>query len=233
MRRIIPPMMVLMILLVALLTGIFSGCQRVTFIPGASYGYYIWEEDGIHISWSIDRKDASFSGSIITDGTIDDVGLTAWEEQDALESDGGYISYTSNLGPEDYMDGIIVKIDDYTYIEFDLRINESYDLSRVHVGAFLNNPSESPFRIVPRYFDEVSDIPWFKRHPFSGFFSKLFANKYFTFSFLFIIGVVIIEIIRITVFSGRKHRKLYTGIAYILLICLEIVVYFILRYLVL
>ena len=127
------------------------------------------------------------------------------------------------------MDGIIIEVTGYEYIEFDLRINDGYDLSRVHLGAFLNNPGESPFRIGPEYFEGVSDIPWYERHPFSGFFYKLFANKYFTFLFLFIIGVVVIEIIRITAFSERKLKRLYTGISYIVLIALEIAVYFILR----
>jgi uncharacterized membrane protein len=225
----------LLIIFVLLLTiSVFSGCRKVSFIPGASFGYYIWEENGIiHISWSIDRKDASFSGSIRTDGEIGDIELIAWEESDGYEAGVNTISYTSTLGVEDYTDGIIIEITGHDYIEFDLRIDDGYDLSRVHVGAFLNNPESSPFRIGPDYFDEVRSIPWYEKHPFSGFFNKLFANRYFTFLFLFVIGAVVIEIIRITVFSGKKSRKLYTGISYIVLICLEIVIYFILRSLVL
>ena len=44
-----------------------------------------------------------------------------------------------------------------------------------------------------------------------------------------ILGIVIIEILRITVFSGKRLRKLYSGISYIVLICLEIGIYFMLR----
>ena len=72
-------------------------------------------------------------------------------------------------------------------------INGVYDLSRVHAGAFLNNPSTSPFIIEKGYFNDIGSIPWYEKHPFSGFFYKLFANKYFTFIYLFIIGIVIIE----------------------------------------
>ena len=226
---------ILLIIFVLLSVILLSaGCQKVIFIPGASYGYYIWEEDGsVHISWSIDRKDALFTGSIKTDGDIREIELISWEENDDSETGMNTVTYTSTLGAEDYTDGIIIEVPEYEYIEFDLRINDSYDLSRVHIGAFLNNPENSPFRIGPDYFDEVKSIPWYERHPFSGFFFKLFSNKYFTFLFLFVIGVVVIEIIRVTVFSGKKRRKLYTGISYIILICLEIVIYFILRSLVL
>jgi hypothetical protein len=206
------------------------GCQGVSFIPGASYGYYIWEDDGkIHISWSIDRKDAAFSGSISTDGEISDVELVAWEESDISEVAGGTLTYTSTLDTEDYMDGIIIEITGYSYIEIDPRINDGYDLSRVHLGTFLNNPEDSPFRIGPEYFDNIRDIPWYEKNPFSGFFSKLYNNIYFTFAFLFIIGAVVIEIIRITLFARKRLRKLYTGISYIILICLEAAAYFLLR----
>jgi hypothetical protein len=219
-----------LILLLAVLPIILSGCQRLSFIPGASYGYYIWEDDGkIHISWSIDRKDAAFSGSISTDGEIGDVELVAWEDNDISEITGDTLSYTSTLDTEDYTDGIIVEITGYTYIELDPRINNGYDLSRVHLGTFLNNPEDSPFRIGPEYFDNIRDIPWYEKKPFSGFFEKLFNNIYFTFAFLFIIGVVVIEIIRITLFSRKRLRKLYIGISYIILICLEAAAYFLLR----
>jgi len=228
MRR--PLKLFILILLLAVLTIILSGCQGVSFIPGASYGYYVWEDEGrIHISWSIDRKDASFSGSISTDGNIGEVELVAWEDNDVSEITEDTLSYTSTLDPDDYTDGIIIEITGYTYIELDTKINDGYDLSRVHLGAFLNNPEDSPFRISPGYFEEVRAIPWYEKKPFSGFFEKLYNNIYFTFAFLFIIGVIVIEIIRITAFSGRKLRKLYTGIAYIILICLEVAVYFLLR----
>ena len=155
-------------------------------MPGASYGYYIWEdENGINVFWSVDRKDTSFSGTIAVD---------------------------------------------YERIELDLLINGGHDLSRVNVGAFLNNPSVSPFIIEKGYFDDIGSIPWYEKHPFSGFFFKLFANKYFTFIYLFINGIVIIEIIRITAFSSRKRKVLYTGISYIALIAIEILIYFVLRF---
>src|SRR4030042_4930608 len=57
------------------------GCRGIFYIPGASHGYYVWEEDGrIFVEWSIDSQDSKFSGSILTDGKITDYKLTGWEE---------------------------------------------------------------------------------------------------------------------------------------------------------
>jgi hypothetical protein len=227
-------MAIFLVLAISLAAVIFCGCREVGFIPGASYGYYIWEEGGrLHIFWSIDRKDASFSGSVSTDGSIDDVEAAAWEDEDAWEIKGDTLSYESTLDADDYMDGIILDITGYTYIEMDPGINDGHDLSRVHVGAFLNNPEASPFRIGPGYFEEIRKIPWYDRHPFSGLFYKLYANKYFTFAFLSVIGAAAIELLRITAFWKKKRARLYAGISYIALISLEIAVYYLLRFFVL
>jgi hypothetical protein len=229
-RKKVFPGMIFFILALALAAAALSGCREASFIPGASYGYYIREEGGrIHISWSTDRKDAAFSGYVSTDGQFDKIETVDWEEGDAWETEGSILTYESTLDSEDYTDGIILDISGYTYIELDTGINGGYDLSRVHVGAFLNNPQESPFRIDPGYFEEIRDIPWYERHPFSGFFYKLYANKYFTFAFLFVMGAVVIELLRITVFAEKMRRRLYTGISYIALILLEAAVYFLLK----
>jgi len=232
-RKNIYKILIILIILLAIIAGA-SACQKLYFMPGASYGYYIWEEDGkIHISWSVDRKDSTFSGSIETDGRIKSFETVAWEEADIVNAGENKISYSSTLDANDYTDGMIIEIVDHEYIELDLMINDGYDLSRIHLGAFLENPGDSPFHIEKDYFDNVSSIPWYGRHPFSGLFHKLFSNKYFTFLYIFILGVVVIEIIRINYISTKKHRYLYTGALYIILICLEIVIYFILRFFVL
>ncbi|MFC2159561.1 hypothetical protein ACFLQS_02455 [Actinomycetota bacterium] len=233
MKRLGPNIFKIMIILVVavILLGLISGCQNVFFIPGASYGYYLWEDEkGVHVFWSVDRKDTSFSGTIAIDGELTDYELVDWEDTDNADIDGSIISFTANLSREDYSDGIILRVTDYKQLELDLMINGTYDRSRVHAGAFLNNPSTSPFIIEKGYFDDIRSIPWYEKHPFSGFFYKLFANKYFTFIYLFIIGVVIIEIIRITAISVRKRKGLYTGISYIALIAILILIYFILRF---
>jgi len=234
MRKKAVPWLILFILAAVMASLLFSGCQNLSFIPGASYGYYIWEQDGrLHISWSTDRKDAAFSGYVLTDGQFASIEAVGWEEEDIWELEGRSLSYRSTLDADDYMDGIILDITGYTYIELDTGINGGYDLSRVHAGAFLNNPETSPFRITPGYFDQIRDIPWYERHPFSGFFYKLYANKYFTFAFIFITGAVAIELLRITVFSKKMRRKLYVAISYMALILLEAAVYLLLSFFVL
>ena len=225
--------LIIIFLLLAIMAGA-AACQKVYFMPGASYGYYIWEEDEkVHIFWSIDRKDSTFSGSIATDGIIKNFESADWEETDSAEVMDNKISYSSTLSAQDYSDGMIIEIEGHEYIELDLKINDGYDLSRVHLGAFLENPTDSPFRIEKDHFNNVSRMPWYERHPFSGLFQKLFYNKYFTFLFLFIFGAIIIEILRINIFLKKKRRYLYIGTAYIILICLEIAIYFILRFFVL
>jgi len=225
---------ILLLLLLLLIMTAASGCQGIYFVPGASYGYYVWEEEGdIYIFWSVDKKDSSFSGNIKTDGNIADYRPIDWEEDDRSGTGDGKISYETTLGPDDYSDGIILEIEDYDYIEFDLMVNGGYDLSRVHVGAFLENPGESPFRIDRDYFENLEDKPWYRKHPFSGFLYKLFSNKYFTFPYVFILGVILIEIIRITAFSGKRRKRLYVYLSYAILVLLVIILYFILRFFVL
>ncbi|MCJ7471826.1 MAG: hypothetical protein MUP02_03335, partial [Actinobacteria bacterium] len=168
--------------------------------------------------------------TIAVDGELAGYELVDWEDSDNADINDGTISFTANLSREDYSDGIILQVTDYEQLEIDLMINGGYDLSRVHAGAFLNSPSDSPFIIEKGYFDDIGSIPWYEKHPFSGFFYKLFSNKYFSFIYLFIIGVVIIEIIRITAFSSKKRKGLYAGISYIALIAIEVLMYFVLRF---
>ena len=225
---------ILIMIALFILLGSITGCSRLTYIPGASYGYYLWEEDGIvHIEWSVDRKDTDFSGYLSTDGEISGYELTGWEDADKAELKNDTLSFNSTLGPEDYSDGILIKIADYNYIEFDLRINDGYDLSRVHMGAFLENPKESPFQIDQDYFKEVRAMAWYERHPFSGFFHKLFSNKYFTFPYIFILGIIVIEILRITAFKKTTKKAIFIPAAYLVLVLIEIGIFFLLRFMVL
>jgi len=226
---------IMAILIVAVvMSGIISGCRKVLFMPGASYGYYIWEDEkGINIFWSADRKDTSFSGTILVDGELAGYELFDWEDADIADVSDGTVSFTANLGREDYSDGIILQVTEYKQLEFDLMINGGYDLSRVNAGAFLNSPSDSPFVMEKGDFDNIRSMSWYGKHPFSEFFYKLFSNKYFTFVYLFILGVIVIEIIRTTAFSAKKRKGTYIGVSYIILIFMEILLYFILRFFVL
>ena len=89
---------IVVFLAAAVLLGIVSGCQRVFFMPGASYGYYIWEDEkGVHIFWSVDRKDTSFSGTIAVDGELTGYELVDWEDADIAVIDDSKVSFEANL----------------------------------------------------------------------------------------------------------------------------------------
>ena len=210
------------------------GCRGIFYIPGASYGYYVWEEDSrIFVEWSIDQKESKFDGSISTDGKITDHELTGWEEEiDVIKVEEDRIVFSATLNDNDYSDGFNFDVEGHTYLEFDLKINDGYDLNRVNVGEFLENPESNVFKIEKDYFSQLGMKHWYQRHPFSEFFYKLSSNKYFTFLYLFILGIIIIEILRVTVLAGKRRKIIWLAASYLALILIEICVYFILRFLV-
>jgi hypothetical protein len=211
---------------------LLTGCAGIFYIPGASYGYYIWEEDGIiFVEWSTERKDAKFDGLISTDGDITSLKLKEWEkDEDVLKFEEDKVSFTSTLSIEDYSDGFNFALQDYNYIEFDLKMNDGYDLSRINLGGFLESPGEEIFRIEKDYLEKVQEKPWYKKRPFSEFFYKLFSNKYFTFLYLTVLGIIIIEILRITVIARKKKKAILIAISYALLAVIEFLIYFILKF---
>ena len=222
----------LKILLIALVVFSFlinAGCQGIFFIPGASYGYYIWEdsEDNIHIAWSIDRKESVFSGWIATDGKISKYNLSGWEENDniIISEDSCRIEFNASLDENDYSDEIILVIDNYSYLEFDLRINDGYDLSRINIGEFINNPNNNIFRIEKDYFSQLDKKPWYREHPLSGLFYKLSVNIIYSLAYIFLLGIIIIEILRITVIRRSKKYWWYIVISYCILILIDSGVY--------
>ena len=220
--------LILFSLLIFLILVIGTGCNRIFFIPGASYGYYIWEDkDNIHIAWSIDRKESVFSGWIATDGKINEYNLLGWEENDSikLSEDSSRIEFNASLNENDYSDEIILVIDNYSYLEFDLRINDGYDLSRINIGEFINSPKNNIFRIEKDYFDRLEKKPWYKKHPLSGLFYKLSANIIFSLVYIFILGVIIIEILRVTVIRRSSRYWWYIVISYCVLILIDSGVY--------
>jgi hypothetical protein len=228
----------LKIIIFSFLTGLIllliTGCSGISYIPGASFGYFIWEENGsVSVEWSAERKDVTFEGTISTDGEITSYRLKEWEEDsDVISAGKEKISFSAALGSEDYSDGFSFTPENYTYLEFDLRINGEYDLSRTNLGGFLENPEDNVFRVGKNYFSEVEMKPWYQRRPFSEFFYKLFSNKYFTFLYLFLLGVIIIEILRVTVIAPRKRKLMWIAVLYAALFVIEACIYFILRFLV-
>ncbi|MFZ3386623.1 MAG: hypothetical protein WA120_05550 [Candidatus Hydromicrobium sp.] len=229
---------IILVFLAALILSLLAGCRGIFYIPGASYGYYIWEEDSkVFVEWSADRKDSKFDGRILTDGKITGYKLKEWEEEnDVIKVGEDKIEFSATLDSQDYSDGFSFAPQDYTYLEFDLKIKINdeydYDLSRINIGGFLENPENNVFRIEKNYFDQLRMKHWYQKHPFSEFFSKLFSNKYFTFIYLFILGIIIIEILRITVLTKRRKKIIGLAISYTSLILVEICIYFILKFLV-
>jgi hypothetical protein len=226
------------IVICTVLAGLFmlfaGGCRGISYIPGASFGYYIWEEGSrIFIEWSVDKKDTKFDGSISTDGKITDYKLTGWEEGiDVIKIEEDRIVFSATLNDNDYSDGFNFNIEDHTYLEFDLKINDGYDLNRINAGGFLENPESNVFKIDKDYFDRLGMKHWYQKHPFSEFFYKLFSNKYFTFLYIFILGIVIIEILRVTTISRKKRKVTWLAVSYAVLIAVEVLIYFILKFLV-
>jgi hypothetical protein len=178
------------------------------------------------------KKTAVFMWSISTDGKITDHDLNEWEEDDLFEVSENKIEFSAALDEEDYSDGFSFYPGDYTYLEFDLKIDDEYDLARINLGEFLENPDESIFKIERQYFNQLRERPWYKKHPFSEFFYKLFSNKYFTFAYIFILGVVIVEILRITIFAKKKRKIVNIAVSYAVLIAAEVCIYFALKFLV-
>ena len=142
-------------------------------------------------------------GIVSTDGKISAYRLKEWEEEDVINVTEDKIKFSATLSSGDYSDGFVFSISDYNYIEFDLKINDGYDLSRIHIGGFLENPEENVFRIEKDYFSKVGK-PLKACGRFQNFY-KLYSNKYFTL-YIFILGIIIIEILRITVFEKFKGK---------------------------
>jgi hypothetical protein len=225
---------IIFVFLVVLILPLLAGCRGIFYISGASYGYYIWEEgSNIFVEWSTDRKDSKFDGWISTDGKITEYKLKEWEEEnDVINVGEDEIDFSATLGSQDYSDGFSFTVQDHTYLEFDLKMNDGYDLNRINIGGFLENPENNIFRIEKDYFSQLKMKHWYQRRPFSEFFSKLFSNKYFTFTYLFILGIIIIEILRVTVLTGRRRKIIWIAVSYTALILVEICIYFILKFLV-
>jgi hypothetical protein len=219
--------------LVFMLLVCLCSCTGSFYIAGASYGYFIWEDSSsnIHIVWSADKKDTAFKGKISTDGEFVSYITEDFEESDrfGINSEKNEINFDAGLSAKDYSDKIIISASNYTYIELDLKMNDGYDISRVNVGQFLNNPDGEVFRITPGYFESLKSIPFYKKHPVSGFISKFAKDISFTLFYVFIIGVIIIEIIRITAIRKNKKYNRYLIICYGVLIIIEIVLFIALR----
>ena len=67
-------------------------------------------------------------------------------------------------------------------------------------------------------------------HPYAiHFFAKLYANMVFTVILILILGVLIVEVLRITRFRNNPKRKIYLPISYVLVLIAVLLVYLFLR----
>jgi hypothetical protein len=219
-NRLKPASFIALIFLCAvLLSGLLSSCSKPLVIPGASIGYFIWKdsESKIHIVWSDARKDANFSGIIKTDGDFTAVEKVGIETEDKIDQSAKEISFNASLSLTDYADELIISDEGYSFIDFNLKMDEKYDLARIHIGKYLNSPLSEEFRIDVNYFENLQKISWYNNHPFAEFFSKLYTNKYLTFIYIYLLGAIIIGLARITKLSALRRKVLLTGILYLVL----------------
>ena len=215
---------IVLIIIFMIITMLFAtSCSKAFFISGVSIGYFIWQDDdkNIHVSWSSDRTESNFTGTFTTDGRFDDIVKSNFEENDKLNISENNLSFDCMLDEEDYNDEISFKCNDYSYIEVNLKIDGQTDLNRINIGKFLNSPDQEVFRIESGYFETIKTMPWFKNHPFVEFFKKAYSVRYFTFIYIFLLGVILIEILRITKFRALKRKGLTLFISYIVLLIID------------
>jgi hypothetical protein len=192
-----------------------SGCTSLNYMPGVSNGYYVWKDAAakIHIAWTMERKAGEFSGWVGTDGEITEYQQISFGQDDklTLNAQKNRLDFSAPLTDKDLAKEIVFSVSDYSYLEFELKVNNSYDLGRIHVGEYLANPKEAVFKIGNAYSDNLKKVPFYKKHPFSGLFYKLSKDMLFTLGFVFTLGVIIIEIIRITAIrkkiSAHENKK--------------------------
>lgn len=239
----IKKLLIISLLLIVILT--LTNCSRPFYVPGASMGYFLWqtEDKEYHIRWSNDwvrnapndnlRK---FSGSITTDGIIIIENLYLFEGEELTKdienadiikvkpSELEFTAYTTN---HDFEDGIDFSIDNETYVEFDLKNNDIYDLGRISLGSFANSPDEEIFIISEDELLYEAKKPFYLKHPFSTFLYKLSYDRLFTNLYFFVMGVIIVEIIRISfLVKSRNYRKLSYisyGLLFLILIIVNII----------
>ncbi|MGB3345709.1 MAG: hypothetical protein WBA71_00425 [Candidatus Humimicrobiia bacterium] len=236
----IKKLLIISLLLIVILT--LTNCGRPFYVPGASMGYFLWQTaDGdYHLRWSNDwdpnkpndnlRK---FSGSITTDGTIDirnpyqlelEEGSEKIENSDILKAEPSKLEFTAFTTNHDFEDGIDFSVDNETYVEFDLKNNDIYDLGRISLGSFANSPDEAIFIISEDELLYEAKKPFYLKHPFSTFLYKLSYDRVFTNIYFLIMGIIIVELTRVSILSKSRNYKKLIYISYGLLFLILIIV---------
>jgi len=236
----IKKLLIISLLLIVILT--LTNCGRPFYVPGASQGYFIWqtEDKEYRIRWSNDwvrnapndnlRK---FSGSIRTDGIIIVENLYLFEGEELTEdienadiikvkpSELEFTAFTTN---HDYEDGIDFFIDNETYVEFDLKNNDLPDLGRISLGSFANCPDEEIFVVSEDEILYETKKPFYLKHPFSTFFNKLSYDRIFTNIYFLIMGIIVVELIRVSILQKSRNYKKLTYISYVLLFLILLII---------
>lgn len=199
------------------------GCARPLYVPGASQGYFLWQtsEVSYHIRWSKKEGDHVFTGRISTDGQFGQHQLVDWEPDDALQAKGSEITFSGVLKEDDDdQDGFDFTLSSGTYLEFDLKIDNEYYPTSVYLAELPNTATSKIFRIEKNYLLDHARLPFYKKHPFNVFLQKLAADRIFTTLYLLLLGVLFLELTRITLLSRRKDRGRILLSLYLLLLAL-------------
>lgn len=216
-----------------------TGCSRPFYVSGASMGYFLWQSgDGdYHIRWSNDwdrnapnDNRRKFSGIISTDGIIVIRNLYQWEDNsesienaDVIKVEKTRLEFEAYTTNHDFEDGIDFSVDKGSYLEFDLKNNDIYDLGRISLGSFANSPTDSIFRLKRNELLYEAKKPFYRKHPFSTFLYKLSYDRLFTNLYFFVMGVVIVEIIRISFLVKSRNYKRLRYISYGLLFLILVI----------
>lgn len=120
------------------------------FDPGDSSGYFIWHDSR---GWNLittaeGRREHHFSGTIRTDGEIQNVKAMRLERGDRLRPDYRKDSIQFSFRSNEQEDGIHFNISGERYVQFELYIDgRRVDPRFIFVGRQGWRPSQSPFRI--------------------------------------------------------------------------------------
>ncbi len=192
---------------------IISGCSRPVLIPGTQDRIMIWQEDENLFKVYFSTKIAAvrsyeghvITGNISTDGSIESKGYKL-NETDYIKNDDNKIDLEIALDNNNYYKGIDLNITEYTYVEFDIKMDDYYRKDITSLGTNINYPEENIIRVNDTYLLNLSNAPFYRKRPVSSLIDKLISDRVFASIYFFIILALIAGIIVFSI-KIRKIRK--------------------------